>query len=243
MFERYTEKARRVIFFARYEASQAGSPYIESEHLLIGLLRESGHELRRYLGSRVSAEELHAEIAASTLRREPTSTSVDLPLTNECKRILAYSAEEAERLGHKHIGTEHLLLGMLREKDCLAARLLNERGLQLEATRIQIAADAKESLAGGGIGSGVAGATRRNLHGFRIVDQDTSELLLILQESATPRVGDSILISEEGSPGRRYRVRDVLWEFVRVDGVHRLCDVVVKVAKDDAVSGGSLMES
>src|SRR5271163_137955 len=154
MFERYTEKARRVIFFARYEASQVGNPYIESEHLLIGLLRESGHELRRYLGSRVSAEELRAEIAASTLRREPTSTSVDLPLSNECKRILAYSAEEAARLGHQHIGTEHLLLGTLREKDCLAARLLRERGMELETTRKAIEADAKEKGVQGGIGYG-----------------------------------------------------------------------------------------
>ena len=243
MFERYTEKARRVIFFARYEASQFGSPYIETEHLLLGLLREDKALTNRFLRSHASVESIRKQIEGHTTIREKVSTSVDLPLSNECKRVLAYAAEEAERLSHKHIGTEHLLLGMLREKDCLAARLLNERGLQLEATRIQIAADAKESLAGGGIGSGVAGATRRNLHGFRIVDQDTSELLLILQESATPRVGDSILISEEGSPGRRYRVRDVLWEFVRVDGVHRLCDVVVKVAKDDAVSGGSLMES
>ena len=245
MFERYTEKARRVIFFARYEASQVGSPYIESEHLLIGLLRESGHELRRYLGSRVAGEELRAEIAASTLRREPTSTSVDLPLSNECKRILAYSAEEAERLAHQHIGTEHLLLGILREKGCLAAQLLSERGLQLEATRTMIAADAKEGATGGGIGSGFAGAPGRNRRGFRIVDKDTSELLLTLQEFIpTPRVGDAVLIGEEGSYGQLYRVRDVLWEFTSGDGVHhRLRDVVVKVVKDEAASGGSPKES
>jgi len=238
MFERYTEKARRVIFFARYEASQVGNPYIESEHLLIGLLRESGHELRRYLGSRVSAEELRAEIAASTLRREPTSTSVDLPLSNECKRILAYSAEEAARLGHQHIGTEHLLLGTLREKDCLAARLLRERGMELETTRKAIEADAKEKGVQGGIGYGGPAAHRRNLRGFRIVDKDTSELLLTLQDSTSmPRVGDSILIEKEGSSGRFYRVQDVVWEFIHGDGGDRLHDLVVKVVRDDAISG------
>ena len=103
MFERYTEKARRVIFFARYEASEVGSSYIESEHLLIGLLRESGPALRKHMGGAVSMEELRAEITAATLRRAPTSSSVDLPLSNECKRILAYAAEEAMRLRHEHM--------------------------------------------------------------------------------------------------------------------------------------------
>jgi len=58
---------------------------------------------------------------------------VDLPLSNECKRVLAYAAEEAERLSHKHIGTEHLLLGLLRERKVLAAEILHERGLRLSA--------------------------------------------------------------------------------------------------------------
>ena len=65
MFERYTEKARRVIFFARYEASEVGSPYIESEHLLVGLMRESGHTLRRHLGADLSMEELRAKIGVN----------------------------------------------------------------------------------------------------------------------------------------------------------------------------------
>ena len=115
MFERYTEKARRVIFFARYEASQFGSPYIETEHLLLGLLREDKALTNRFLRSHASVESIRKQIEAHTTIREKVSTSVDLPLSNECKRVLAYAAEEAERLGHKHIGTEHLLLGLLRE--------------------------------------------------------------------------------------------------------------------------------
>ena len=114
MFERYTEKARRVIFFARYEASQFGSPYIETEHLLLGLLREDKALTNRFLRSHASVESIRKQIEAHTTIREKVSTSVDLPLSNECKRVLAYAAEEAERLGHKHIGTEHLLLGLLR---------------------------------------------------------------------------------------------------------------------------------
>ncbi len=139
MFERYTEKARRVIFFARYEASQFGSPYIETEHLVMGLLREDKALTNRFLRSQGSAESIRKQIEAHTVVREKVATSVDLPVSNESKRVLAYAAEEAERLGHKHIGTEHLLLGLLREEGCFGAQILQERGLQLEKVREEIA--------------------------------------------------------------------------------------------------------
>jgi hypothetical protein len=139
MFERYTEKARRVIFFARYEASQFGSPYIETEHLLLGLLREDKALTNRFLRSHASVESIRKQIVGHTTIREKVSTSVDLPLSNECKRVLAYAAEESERLSHKHIGTEHMLLGLLREQGCFAAQLLQERGISLESAREIIA--------------------------------------------------------------------------------------------------------
>jgi ATP-dependent Clp protease ATP-binding subunit ClpC len=138
MFERYTEKARRVIFFARYEASQYGSPNIESEHLLLGILREDKALTNRFLRS-VSFESIRKQIDSQTTVREKTSTSVDLPLSNESKRVLAYAAEEAERLGDKHIGTEHLLLGLLREEKCLAAELLKERDVRQDWVRDELA--------------------------------------------------------------------------------------------------------
>jgi ATP-dependent Clp protease ATP-binding subunit ClpC len=138
MFERYTEKARRVIFFARYEASQFGSPYIETEHLLLGLLREDKALTNRFLRSHASVESIRKQIEGHTTIREKVSTSVDLPLSNECKRVLAYAAEEAERLSHKHIGTEHLLLGLLREEKCFAAEILQERGLRLPMIREEL---------------------------------------------------------------------------------------------------------
>ena len=122
MFERYTEKARRVIFFARYEASQFGSPYIETEHLLLGLLREDKALTNRFLRSHASVESIRKQIEGHTTIREKVSTSVDLPLSNECKRVLAYAAEEAERLSHRHIGTEHLLLGCCGKKNALPPR-------------------------------------------------------------------------------------------------------------------------
>ncbi|MFY9725568.1 MAG: ATP-dependent Clp protease ATP-binding subunit, partial [Bryobacteraceae bacterium] len=138
MFERYTEKARRVIFFARYEASQFGSPYIETEHLLLGLLREDKALANRFLRSHAAVESIRKQIEGHTAPREKVSTSVDLPLSHECKRVLAYGAEEAERLNHKHIGTEHLLLGLLREEKCFAAEILHERGLRLTTIREEL---------------------------------------------------------------------------------------------------------
>ncbi len=146
MFERYTEKARRVIFFARYEASQFGSPYIETEHLLLGLLREDKTLANRFLRSHAAVDSIRKQIEGHTTIREKVSTSVDLPLSHECKRVLAYGAEEAERLSHKHIGTEHLLLGLLREEKCFAAEILHERGLRLSTIREELQRSQSEKV-------------------------------------------------------------------------------------------------
>ena len=140
MFERYTEKARRVIFFARYEASQFGAPAIEPEHLLLGLMREDKTLTSRFFPrAQVSIESIRKEIEGRTLLREKISTSVELPLAPETKRVLAYAHEESDRLQHRHIGTEHLLLGLLREERSMAAEILYERGLRLNAVRDEIA--------------------------------------------------------------------------------------------------------
>ena len=139
MFERYTEKARRVIFFAHYEASQYGSPYIETEYLLLGLLREDPALQRRFLGPTTVAADIRTDIERQITRRERISTSVEMPLTNECKKVLTLAAEESDRLGHRHVGTEHILVGMLRVEGSLAARLLRQRGLKPEAIREQLA--------------------------------------------------------------------------------------------------------
>ena len=138
MFERYTETARRTIFFGRYEASQFGSPYIETEHLLLGLLREDKALANRFLRSHAAVESIRKQIERHTAPGEKVSTSVDLPLSHECKRVLAYGAEEAERLNHEHIGTAHLLLGLLREEKCFAAQLLREQGLTPDSVREQV---------------------------------------------------------------------------------------------------------
>ncbi len=142
MFERFTEKARRVIFFARYEASQFGTSYIEAEHLLLGLVREDKALANRFLGSHAAIESIRKQIEAHTPPGEKIPTSVDMPLSHESKRVLAYASEESERLGHSYIGTDHLLLGLLRDEKSYAAELLRERGLTAGDVREELAQSA-----------------------------------------------------------------------------------------------------
>ncbi|MBN1567305.1 MAG: ATP-dependent Clp protease ATP-binding subunit [Acidobacteria bacterium] len=145
MFEKYTEKARRVIFFARYEASQFGSPAIETEHLLLGLIREDKSLTARFIPKANSTiQDIRKEIEGRTLIRDKVSTSVDLPFSEECKRALNSAAEESERLGHKHIGTEHILLGLLREEKSVAAEILREHGFRTRMVREELNRGAAE---------------------------------------------------------------------------------------------------
>src|SRR4051812_7249224 len=139
MFERYTERARRVLFFARYEASQLGSVSIETEHLLLGLIREGkGLTSRIFARSHLSLENIRKEIEGRTVYREKVSTSVEIPFSAETKRVLQFAAEEADRLLHNYIGTEHLLLGILREERSVAASILMEKGMRLHTVREDI---------------------------------------------------------------------------------------------------------
>ena len=136
MFERYTERARRVIFFARYEASQLGSLAIEAEHLLLGLVRE-GRGLTQKILARagLSPELVRREVETRTVRSDGVSMAAEIPLSAASKRVLAFAAEEAERMLHSHIGTEHILLGLVREERTLAASILVARGVKLPQVR------------------------------------------------------------------------------------------------------------
>jgi ATP-dependent Clp protease ATP-binding subunit ClpC len=120
MFERYREDARRAIFFSRWEAQQSGSAYIEPEHLLLSLAHDADSK-----ANQLFALSSHPDNFRRQLRPHPptkSSTFVDLPLSNTSKRVLTYAAQEADRLASNPIGTEHLLLGLLREKKIRRAR-------------------------------------------------------------------------------------------------------------------------
>ena len=139
MFERYTERARRVLFFARYEASQLGSLTIETEHLLLGLIREGkGLTARLFARSRLSLDGIRREVEGRTAFRERVSTSIEIPFAPDTKNVLRFAAEEADRLRHNYIGTEHLLLGILREERSEAAMMLIEKGMLLHTVREDI---------------------------------------------------------------------------------------------------------
>jgi ATP-dependent Clp protease ATP-binding subunit ClpA len=129
MFERYAEKARRLIFFAKYEANRMEAPLVETEHLLLGLLREDKALAQRFLHSYAAVASIREKIQAPKIPGN-TSTSSDPPLARQSKRVLMNAAMEAETRGQS-VAPEHILLGVLREEKCLAAELLHEYGLNL----------------------------------------------------------------------------------------------------------------
>ena len=136
MFEKYNEKARRALFFARYEASKLGSKVIETEHLLLGILRD-GEDIIKEIFARfnVKPEEVRREIEGDRIFVERISSTAELPLSEESKKILAYASHEAESMMHPYVGTEHLLIGLLRVDGCVAGRLLTARGFNLYGVR------------------------------------------------------------------------------------------------------------
>ncbi len=139
MFERYTEHARRTLFFARYEATQAGAAAIEVHHLLLGLSREARGNVRRLLvRANLSPAELRTAIDALIGTRGRHAPALDVPFSDQTKHALAAAAEEADVLVHEHIDTEHFLLGILRERGSVAASVLIAHGLQIETVREEI---------------------------------------------------------------------------------------------------------
>jgi ATP-dependent Clp protease ATP-binding subunit ClpC len=136
MFERYRQDARRAIFFARWEAQQSGSVYIEPEHLLLGLTHEADAKANQLFSLTAHTENFRKQLTPHSSTKH--SASEDLPLSNAGKRVLAYTAEEAERLASKPIGTEHLLLGLLREKKSDVPAALAAAGIDLHSARNRI---------------------------------------------------------------------------------------------------------
>ena len=139
MFERYTESARRVLFFARLEASELGGRAITADHLLLGLTREAkGVVCEVFAVSHASLKGIRQTVASRQSGVKP-GTAVELPFGNDAKHVLEFAAEEADRLRHPYIGTEHLLLGLLREEGSPAAATLAAHGLRVDEVRAAVA--------------------------------------------------------------------------------------------------------
>ena len=134
MFERFSDKARRVIFFARYEASQFGSPAIGTEHLLLGIVREA-QKLLLSLSPSATGERIRERVGELVPLGAKIPTTVELPFSEPARRALNFALEEADRLGDQTISTRHLVMGLLREEDSPAQKILVELGVTLEAAR------------------------------------------------------------------------------------------------------------
>jgi ATP-dependent Clp protease ATP-binding subunit ClpA len=226
MFEHYTEKARRVIFYARYECSELGSPMIRSEHLLLGILRESEAIVALHL--KVDPSDLATRLKNLSVGAEKLSTRIDLPLDDGAKRALDCAAEEAARMGHQLVGTEHLLLGIMREGKEAAAQMLRTVGAPgIVEVRKSVSDSASEAASQ----SGRSPSLPHHSPSIRVIEIETGRKLLQTTPSqAIPRIGEAVLLMAPGEADRRYRVIDVQWEYEQA-----LRGIVVRVRQEEFV--------
>ena len=141
MFERFTDRARKVMAIANQEVQRFNHEYIGTEHILLGLIKESsgtGATVLKNLGVDIEKMLLEMEQLLKLKGRPNTVTMDKLPPTPLAKKVIEYTIEEARNLNHDYIGTEHLLLGLLRESEGIAAQVLVNLGLSIERVRMEI---------------------------------------------------------------------------------------------------------
>ena len=139
MFDRFTERARKVVLLARKEAARLNSEYIRTEHILLGLVKEQeGIAARALANLHVDLKSLLREIERHVQRGNSLSSGDDIPFTPRAKKVLELAIEEARRLNHNYIGTEHLLLGLIREGEGIAARVLQDMGVDLNKVQAEV---------------------------------------------------------------------------------------------------------
>jgi ATP-dependent Clp protease ATP-binding subunit ClpC len=157
VFERFTERARQVVVLAQDEARSFKHNYIGTEHVLLGLLREEEGIAARTLASMgMTLEGARAEVESIVGIGESEVTSGQIPFTPRAKKVLELALREALAMGHNHIGTEHVLLGLLREEDAVAVQILRAAGLAPERVREEVVL-----MLGSGPGPGPASSRRR----------------------------------------------------------------------------------
>ncbi|UPM50968.1 ATP-dependent Clp protease ATP-binding subunit [Synechococcus sp. A10-1-5-1] len=157
MFERFTEKAIKVIMLAQEEARRLGHNFVGTEQILLGLIGEGTGVAAKVLKSMgVNLKDARVEVE-KIIGRGSGFVAVEIPFTPRAKRVLELSLEEARQLGHNYIGTEHLLLGLIREGEGVAARVLENLGVDLAKVRTQVIrmlGETAEVASGGGGGKG-----------------------------------------------------------------------------------------
>ena len=136
-FERFTERAKKVLTLAQEEAERSHHSYIGTEHLLLGLLREGEGLAAKVLNNLgVEINKVRSTIESVLGRNERIIIQQIIP-TSRVKKVIEISFEEARRMGNNYVGTEHLLLGLLREEKGIAAQVLNSLGVTLEEARAE----------------------------------------------------------------------------------------------------------
>jgi len=140
MWQRFTERARKVVFYAQEEAHKFGEGYVSTEHLLLGLVRENDSVAARVLERlNVGLSRIRTEVEKQLPRGDSRQTQ-ELSLTPRAKRVIDLAYDEARNLNNNYIGTEHLLLGLIREGDGLAGRVLAKLGIELDRARREVMA-------------------------------------------------------------------------------------------------------
>jgi excisionase family DNA binding protein len=137
-FDRFTKRARTTLTFAQEEARNLQHNYVGTEHLLLGLIREGGGVAGQVLNNLgADMQQLRQDIEKIIGRGDSDVTNANIPLTPRVKRVIELAVDEARHLQHQFLGTEHLLLGLVREGEGIAARVLRERGIEMERVRAE----------------------------------------------------------------------------------------------------------
>lgn len=138
-FERFTDRARKVMQLANQEAQRFNHEYVGTEHILLGLIKEgSGVAANVLRNLDVDLKKIRLEVEKLVQTGPDMVTMGRLPLTPRARKVIEYATEEARNLNHNYIGTEHLLLGLLREQEGVAAQVLMNLGLKLEEVREEV---------------------------------------------------------------------------------------------------------
>ncbi|MFG0316326.1 MAG: Clp protease N-terminal domain-containing protein, partial [Planctomycetota bacterium JB042] len=189
MFDRFTDRARKVMNLAKQEAQRLNHEYIGTEHILLGLIQEgSGVAASVLKNLGIDLKKIRAEIE-KIVKGSPTMVTMgSLPFTPRAKKVLELSLEEASQLGHNYIGTEHLLLGLIKENEGIAARVLTNLGVKLEEVREEVleflGADVQQepeeegetTFSGSGSGEGTSGGGKSKTPALNAFGRDLTAL-------------------------------------------------------------------
>src|ERR1700709_1834605 len=185
MFERFTDRARRVVVLAQEEARMLNHNYIGTEHILLGLIHEGEGVAAKALESLGISLEAVRQQVEEIIGQGGSSPSGHIPFTPRAKKVLELSLREALQLGHNYIGTEHILLGLIREGEGVAAQVLVKLGADLSRVRQQVIqllsgyAGTKESAGGA---TGAAGGAESQPSGSLVLDQFGRNLTQLARE-------------------------------------------------------------